>query len=293
MSLVIDANAMYAIFEMPTPDGVFKQKFIDYFRALGRGRPLLLLCFAPKAAGTFYRQVALEAISGCLVRLVHTQGGRDGTPYLPAFIVGLQDSATPNVVGHLHMQALPANRNFIDMFGLKPVIMLRDLPDMLASYWDMLDADPVARADGLNCLIPHDFVSLSREEKADFMVDIVAPWYASYFATWKDYADAAPQTVCVQRYADFVANPVGAVHGALLHAGFRTPREKCEAAAELVWGKRDKYRFNKGVAGRGREYFSPAHLERLARMLSIYKQLKPWMGELTGETATPTIRLAS
>ncbi|HUO93852.1 MAG TPA: hypothetical protein VMU22_13060 [Rhizomicrobium sp.] len=280
MSAVIDANAMHAIFEVPTPDGVFPPQFVAYFRALGAKRRMLLLSFAPKAAGTFFRQAAMEAVGGHLPRFTHAQGGRDGTPYLPTFIAAFLDASKPQLIAHIHMQALPANRNFMEMFALKPVIMLRDIPDMLASYWDMLDTDPVARTDGLNCLIPHDFVSLSRAEKADFMIDIVAPWYASYFATWKDYAEAAPQTVCVLRYADFITEPAATLHRALTHAGFVVPRAKCDAAIEKVWGERGSLRFNKGVAGRGRDYFLPAHLERLARMLSIYKPLAPWIPEL-------------
>jgi hypothetical protein len=294
MSANIDANAVYAVFEMPSPDGVFDPKFAAYFRALGQKRPMLLLAFAPKAAGTFLRQAAMEALGGgCLLRLTHAQGGRDGTPYLPTFIAAYLDPVKPPVVGHLHMQALPANRNFIDMFGLKPVIMLRDIPDMLASYWDMLDTDAIARADGLNCLVPHDFLSLSRDEKADFMIDVVAPWYASYFATWKTFHDEAPQTVCVLRYDEFPNDPAGTLYRALQHAGFQTPRVKCEAAIEKVWGDRANFRFNKGVGGRGREYFSPAHLQHLERMLALYKQLEPWTRELIGDNARAGIRLAS
>jgi len=293
MSAKIDANAMYAVFEMPTPEGIYPPKFVEYFRTLGRKRPILFLSFAPKAAGTFFRQAAMEALgSGALIRFTQAQGGRDGSPYLPNFLSALLDDKRSGFVGHLHMQALPANRNFLDMFGLKPVIMLRDIPDMLASYWDMLDTDPVARADGLNCLIPQDFVSLSRAEKADFMIDIVAPWYASYFATWKDYAEAAPLTVCVLRYGDLKNDPAAMLHRALTHSGFVVPRAKCDSAIEKVWGDRTSFRFNKGVAGRGRDYFSPAHLERLARMLSVYKQLGPWTGDLIGD-GTEHIRLAS
>jgi hypothetical protein len=294
MSAKIDANAMYAVFEMPSPEGIYPPKFVAYFRALGQKRPLLFLAFAPKAAGTFFRQAAMEALGGgCLVRFTQAQGGRDGTPYLPNFMSAYLDAEKPPIVGHLHMQALPANRNFMDMFGIKPVIMLRDIPDMLASYWDMLDVDATARADGLNCLIPQDFLSLGHDQKADFMIDIVAPWYASYFATWKSFHNDAPQTVCVLHYNEFQDDPAGILFHALQHAGFQAQRIRCEAAIEKVWGDRGNFRFNKGVTGRGREYFSPAHLERLDRMLSLYKQLEPWKRELIGSTPTPTIRLAS
>ena len=292
MAATFDSNSINLLFQRPDTDGAFKGAALVQMRALGKRRPILLLCFAPKAAGTFFRQVAIEAVNGGVFRVTHAQGGRDATPYLPAFVACYLDAAARPVVVHIHMQALAANRNFLDAFGLKPVIMLRSLPDMLASYWDMLDTDPAARADGLNCLIPSDFVSKSREAKADFMVDIVAPWYASYFATWKDYADAAPETVCVLRYDAFRAEPAATVHRALTHAGFAVSRETCDAAAEKVWSERDAFRFNKGVGGRAETYFSPAHIERLARMLAQYPQLVPWMGELIGDGAEK-IRLAS
>jgi len=288
-----DRKALEFLFQMPGTDGAFKGPILDYFRALGRRKPMLLLCFAPKAAGTFFRQAAIETVGGFLFRVTHAQGGRDATPYLPTFLTCYLDPDTLPMITHIHMQALPANRNFVDAFGLKPVIMIRNLPDMLASYWDMLDVDPVARADGLNCLIPSDFVTKSRDAKADFMIDIVAPWYASYFATWKDFADAAPETVSVLRYDAFSADPAATVHQALSHAGFAVTRAKCDAAVEKVWGERNTYRFNKGSSGRGREYFSAEHIARLARMLSQYKQLEPWMGELMGDTAAEKIRLAS
>lgn len=282
MAAAIDDAAVRALFARPTPDGIYDEPVRDYFRELGRKRPVLLLSFAPKAAGTFFREAACRAVGGQLFRITQAQGGRDGVPNLPTFLTIYLDPETPPVVSHIHMQALPANRNFVAMFGLKPVIMLRNVADMLASYWDMLDRDPVARADGLNCLIPRDFPELSNDAKADFMIDIVAPWYASYFATWKDFVDRAPATVRVLRYADFVASPAEALHAALMHAGFVVSRAKCEKALAAVWEERGSHRFNKGESGRGAAYFSHEHRARLKRMLSHYPQLTPWHGDLLG-----------
>ena len=136
-----DRKALEFLFQMPGTDGAFKGPILDYFRALGRRKPMLLLCFAPKAAGTFFRQAAIEAVGGFLFRVTHAQGGRDATPYLPTFLTCYLDPDTLPMITHIHMQALPANRNFVDAFGLKPVIMIRNLPDMLASYWDMLRSE--------------------------------------------------------------------------------------------------------------------------------------------------------
>lgn len=289
MSIVIDSSALNAIFAVPQSEGVYEDPTLSYLREMGARRPLLLLAFAPKAAGTFLREAAVRATGGQLVRLVHAQGGRDGTLYLPYLLSYYLPENAPAIVSHVHMQALPANRNFIDALGLKPVIMLRDLSDMLASYLDMLERDPIARAEGLNCQVPSTFLHMTREERLDFMIDVIAPWYASYFATWNDFADEEPETVCVLRYNDFRADPVQALWTALAHADFTVPRERCEAALNAVWEERGQFRFNQGIAGRGRRTFSPARIDRLRKLLSFYPQLRPWMPELLSEKQAAAI----
>jgi hypothetical protein len=283
VSAVIDSSAIHAIFAVPQTDGAYEGATLSYLRKVGALRPVLLLAFAPKAAGTFFREAAIRAVGGQLVRFVHAQGGRDGVPYLPFLLSCYLDRDAPAAVGHVHMQALTANRHFMAALGLKPVIMLRDLADMLASFLDMLEQDPAARAEGLNCQVPADFPALPRAERCDFMIEIIAPWYASYFATWKDFADQEPDTVCVLSYRDFCADPVEALWTALSHADFVIGHEECEAALQSVWGERGQFRFNRGVAGRGRSYFSPGHFARLRKLLSFYPQLESWMPQLLGE----------
>lgn len=282
MSVLIDNDAVQMVFAQPTSDGLFEGAFLQYLRTVGAQRPILLLAFAPKAAGTYFRQAAIYALEGHLIRMCHAQGGRDGTPYLPTVLACCLDKKSPATVGHMHMQAFASNRHFLNAFGIKPVIMIRNLPDMLASYLDMLECDPVARAEGLNCFIPDDFTAFDRIRKRDFVIDIIAPWYASYFATWKRLADAEPKTVCVLRYPDFCAHPAETLHAAIAHAGFPISRDKCERAMARVWEERNNLRYNKGVGGWGRLYFSAAHFERLSRLLSYYPELDNWLPDLLG-----------
>ena len=285
MPAVIDSNAIQAIFARPLTDGSFEPPVGDYLRGLYSRRPMLLLAFAPKCAGTYFRQAAMHAVGGQLVRMCHAQGGRDGTLYLPNVIVSCLDDTAPVTVTHLHMQALTANRRFIETLGLKPVIMIRNIADMLASFLDMLEVDPVAREEGLNCQIPAHFCDLERGDKLDFMIDVIAPWYASYFATWKDFADEAPGTVCVLRYPEFCRDPAEALRTAVSHAGFVTTLFRCRQSLEAVWREKENYRFNKGSSGRGKAYFSPAHFARLRRLLSYYPQLAAWTAELLDDAA--------
>ena len=287
MPALIDSGAIHAIFARPNSDGSFEKPVRDYLEAACAGRSMLLLAFAPKSAGTYFRQAAIHATNGQLIRMCHAQGGRDGTLYLPNVLASFLDPSAPAVVTHLHMQALDGNRHFIEAVGLKPVIMLRNLPDMLASFLDMLETDPVARAEGLNCQIPRNFCDLDRAQKLNFMIDVIAPWYASYFATWKSYATASPKTVCVLNYKDFCEEPAETLYKALSHAGFATTRFQCLRSIQHVWEEKQNYRYNRGVSGRGKDYFAPAHLARLHRLLSYYPQLSDWTASLLDDGVAP------
>jgi hypothetical protein len=285
MPAIIDNNAIQAVFAQPEPDGAFDGNYTAYLRSVGALRHVLFLAFAPKVAGTFFRQSAMEAVGGALFRTSHAQGGRDGTPYLPNLLACYLDKDLPEIIVHIHMQAFAANRHILSALGIRPVIMLRNLPDTLASFLDMLDADPVAREQCLNCVVPDNFLELSRTQKADFLLDIIAPWYASYFASWKSFVDEAPDQVCVLRYTDFCQDPAKSVHAALVHAGFAVTNEGCMAAVERVWPNKDKLRYNKGTAGRGASYFSASQLAEISRKLSHYPQLDEWMPDLMGARA--------
>lgn len=281
MQAAIDKRAIDAAFAQPDNDGNFTGVFADYLRSLGLKRPVLFFSFAPKAAGTFLRSAAVEAVGGQLVRVVHAQGGRDAQPYLPVFVnYFLGGLCEGPLVAHVHMQALPANRHFLEAFGIKPIVMLRSIPDMLASYWDMLETSAQARTDGLNCPIPEAFPAFSAAQKADFMIDMIAPWYVHYFATWRDYARAKPDDVCVLHYADFAADPAHVLETALDHAELTRSRFICQTALDGAWKDRAALRFNKGTSGRGRTYFSDAHRERLARMLDYHPVWNDWRDAL-------------
>ncbi len=286
-------DTLKAIFYEPGNDGAFFGQARLHLRKLGRLRSCVLLVFPPKAAGTFFRTAVIHAVDGKLVRVVHAQGGRDAQLYLPtlaAYYLGGISNHT--LVSHVHMQALPANVHMLEAFDIRPIVMTRSIPDMLASYWDMLDRDPVAQKDGLNCLIPPGFPELPKAAKADFMVDIMGPWYASYFATWMAYAEAEPERVCVLRYRDFKADPAATMECALAHARLPRTREQCQEALDKVWDVRDSYRFNKGERGRGRSYFGDDHIARLRRMLGHYPNLAAHMGELLGEDEMAASRAA-
>lgn len=285
MSFELDLEATAALFTLPDSDGSYDPDHTAYLRALGRRRPSVFLAFPPKCAGTFLRTAAIDAVGGQLTRVVHAQGGRDATPYLPTFIHYLQGGYPPDpLVTHVHMQALPANRHFIEALELKPAIMLRSVPDMLVSYLDMLAAEPASPNHWLNIAIPPAFAAMDDATRADFLIDTVMPWYASYYATWLAYATAAPERVLVLRFGDLKRDPAAVLSAVLDHSGLPRSEEMCELAAASAWRDRYDYRFHIGEEGRGRARFTAKQLERIARQLHYYRELEEWSAELMPAT---------
>ena len=274
MTLQLDEKLARAAFSSPNCDGSFTPDFAAYLKGLGATRPSVVLAFAPKAAGTFLRSAAISAVTGALVRTSHAQGGRDASFYLPTFLLYYAGGFPRRpLVTHVHMQALPANRHFIEALGLKPVIMIRAIPDMLASYADMLDADSVSPDTWLNIRLPPNYAGLPLSAKNDFLIDMIGPWYASYFATWMEYARDVPGRVCVLDYQGLLADPAAILEALLTHAGLPRPRETCQIALDAVWESRADFRFNKGVAGRGAGRFTLQQIARLERQLDFYPEL--------------------
>ena len=291
MSIPFDEEAGNAIFSTLDVNGAFRPEIAAYLREIGQARPSVVLAFAPKAAGTFLRTAAIDAIGGQLVRTVQAQGGRDAQFYLPIFLMYYAGGfpARP-LVTHAHMQALPANIHFIEALDLKPVIMVRPLPDMLVSYLDMLE-DSQAPETWLNIQIPAGWRDFSDTAKADFLIDMMAPWYASYFATWLDYAGRDGR-VLVLDYDEFRADPAHSLECLLLHSRFHVTRAACQAALDAVWQDRHDFRYRQGVSGRGAARFTPAQMDRLRHMLAFYPQLAPWMERLIPPPSTASAQRA-
>ncbi len=105
------------------------------------------------------------------------------------------------------------------------------------------------------------------------MIDIVAPWYASYFATWLDYVREAPGRVRVLRFADLLHDAPAAVEAILEHSGLPKPYELCEIAVDTAQRERGTLRFNKGEQGRGSRLplkrTAGAHRALAVRMLRL------------------------
>jgi hypothetical protein len=118
--------------------------------------------------------------------------------------------------------------------------------------------------------------------KADFLIDVIGPWYVGYYATWLEYAQRQPGRVCALTYSGFLDKPAASLKTLLRHAGVPRSGAECQTAIDLVWHSRNDHRFNEGVEGRSHQYFAVRHFERIARMLSYYPSTTKLRADLIG-----------
>lgn len=276
---MVSSTIIDALFATPQIDGRYSDAQMAYFGELGRRRPLVLFAFAPRSAGTFLRTAAIIATDGRLMRFVHAEGERDASLYLPILLAYFEGHYTTDVaVTHMHMQANTANCNMLDAFDLRPIIMLRSIPDMLSSLWSFLDQDEPL---GFSFLKPADFADKSEAEKADLMIDVIGPWYVQYFVGWKRYAEEQPARVCVLDFADLRDDPAGVLEQLLAHARAPCSYAICEQSIASARALGSSFRCN---PGRTPHAFGPERLERLSRLFGLYPELAGWRAHLLPPT---------
>lgn len=280
MGFEINAEVLQSIFVLPDPDGRYTPELENYFSDIASRRKIALFSFPPKCGGTFLRSAAVAALKGQIYRACYSQGGGEMQFYLPVFLWYFCNFDMPQMVTHVHMQARMSCRNFIRQFNMKPVTMIRSVPDMLVSCRDMFLNDPNEIRENMMCAVPEVFRIWGPEKQADFMICMLAPWYFSYLSSWITYAREEPERVLLLHFEDFRASPTDALMKSLAHFGLPQTRETCESATKLVWANRQKFRYNKGENGRGKDFFSSEHFKILEKMFAQYPALAGYHDEL-------------
>ena len=115
---------------------------------------------------------------------------------------------------------------------------------------------------------------LDEEQQKDFLIRNVAPWYVKFYASWW-MAEQRGQLDSIHwvRFDDFREDCASVVEGVLEHVGLELDRANIDASIQEAMALREKLRFNKGVSGRGQEFFSERQLEDLKALTATYSQM--------------------
>lgn len=228
-----------------------------------RGKTIFIACF-PKSGSTFLMELLCEVTGFLRPHLVYSYERSDQNIYLPALV----DVCNKKSIIQQHARATHAHINFIDQYKLTPVILTRNIFDVIVSLVDYFDTsmDPKMFV----CYTAPEYASMTRRDKIAMMVELAAPWYFNFYAGWWDAIQNGDVKATWVTYENLTADPEKTVAGILDFAAIK-PIKSASDAIESVTSKR--IRFNKGVSGRGQVELDEEQRQSITSLARFY----PWI----------------
>ena len=224
------------------------------------GRHLFIAC-VPKSASTFLKNLLVNVTGYRDLFTVYAAGQTEHEIYLPT----LRESAHLDTVTQQHCRASDANVHLMQGFGIRPVVLVRNIFDSVMSLLDFYNKGAFqtsfARA---------DWPVLDDETKIDLLIENVIPWYFQFVSSW-DLAEKQQRVeVYWLSYEDLVADKPSSVLKVLEFYGLGASRRGVEQRIREIESEGRKIRFNKGVTGRGRSGLNDRQKEQIRRLTRYY-----------------------
>jgi hypothetical protein len=223
------------------------------------------LIAAPKSGSTWLTQALKRLLGWTSNSLVNQEWGRreQELDVRPMLLDTHQDLFTTQQ----HICFSEATRNFIRQFRVRPILLGRNVFDALVSYHDhLMDTTAVPAA-----FVPAEFATWPREQRLDFVVQLIAPWYASFFASWFSAKRDGEIEFHWVGYEDLFADPVATLEGILEYLKVDRPREKIVGTIESI--SKQQTRFNVGIVGRGAAAFTLEQRLQIQHLFSYHPTL--------------------
>jgi tetratricopeptide (TPR) repeat protein len=225
------------------------------------GRHIFIAC-VPKSASTFLKNVLSNLTGFRDIFMVYAAGQNEHELYLPT----LREFAHFDTVTQQHCRASDANVHMMHAFGIKPVVLVRNIYDSVMSLLDFYNIQGAY----FNTYFRADFATMDEETKIDLLIDNVVPWYMQFVASWDLVEKQKRLEISWLRYEDLISDKPAAIQQVLNFYGLGAQQKAVEAKIRETESEARKIRFNKGVAGRGTTGLSDQQKERIRRFSKYY-----------------------
>ena len=224
------------------------------------GRHLFIAC-VPKSASTFLKNLLVNLSGYRDMFAVYAAGQTEHEIYLPT----LREFAHVDTVTQQHCRASDANVHLMQAFGIRPVVLVRNIFDSVMSLLDFYDKGAFQTS-----FFRADWQVLDEETKLDLLIENVIPWYFQFVASW-DLAEKRKRIeVYWLRYEDLVADKPATVLKVLEFYGLGASRQGIEQRIKEIEADERKIRFNKGVTGRGKSGLNDRQKDQIRRLTRYY-----------------------
>jgi len=224
------------------------------------GRHIFIAC-VPKSASTFLKNLLAYVTGYRDLFTVYAAGQTEHEIYLPT----LRESAHLDTVTQQHCRASDANIHLMQAFGIRPVVLVRNIFDSVMSLLDFYDKGAFRTS-----YFRADWPALDRETKIDLLIENVIPWYFQFVASW----DLAEKQKRIElqwlSYEELVTDKLSSVLKVLEFYGLGASRAAVAKRIKEIESEGRKNRFNKGLRGRGVQGLTEQQKEQIRRLTKFY-----------------------
>jgi hypothetical protein len=166
-------------------------------------------------------------------------------------------------VAQQHLRNSGFTQHLIRQYRISPVVLVRDLPDVVLSLRDHLHRESL---ESPVTIFTQAHLQQAPADLEETIVRLAMPWYLAFYVGWR--RDPAAHFV---GYEDLVKHPQSAIEGVLRFAGVQPHAQAMSGVLEAFRGPNN--RINVGVSGRGRALGARA-AEALGRLLDQYPEFE-------------------
>lgn len=185
--------------------------------------------------------------------------------YFPALV----DNAFHGTSSRMHMRAKHHNIELMQQYGLKPVVQVRNLFDIVVSLRDHCRRTPIFG-------IAHMGEVYNNSEKSrqyDMVIDLLVPWYLSFFVSWTRVKEQKLLDTLWVSYEEMMGDKVEAFTKVCDFYDIPATEATIKKAISAIEGDKRRSNFNVGKVGRGKAELSEAQVNRIRRMAGYYEDI--------------------
>ena len=239
-------------------------RLADYTQAYSPeqlGIHIFIAC-APKSGSTFLKNVLLKLTQ--FKDLFSTYAALQNEQELD--LPQLAKFGRVNTVTQQHCRATEANIHLLQAFGIRPVILMRNIFDTVMSLLDFYKGGFT-----FSTFVDHDdFDRLSDEERIDLLIEYAVPWYFQFAASWQRAEKEGRLSLFWLNYEDLIADKPTTIERLLAFYGISSPRQSIQDIINASEENPKDNRFNKGIVGRGQFGLSAVQSKRITQLARYF-----------------------
>jgi Sulfotransferase domain len=146
--------------------------------ALKHGKIMFIACF-PKSGSTYLSNLLSKLMGYPISSAVQFFGHNEQD----IFETRLQGLIGLNAVIQQHAKGTLNNINLMKKYGIKPIVLVRNIYDVIISLSDHTEKESSIYPMGY---IHPEYAEMSVNEKREFLIMNVVPWYLDFYLSWRD-----------------------------------------------------------------------------------------------------------